>query len=304
MSKNTAQAYTTWQDKEERDRILLEQLPQVRHHARRIHERLPRHVPFEDMVHAGVIGLIDALDKFDRSEHVQFGSYAEFRVRDAILDSLREMDWGPRELRRKARGVEEAQRKLSLELSRAPTEIEVAAELKLGLREFQQLLAELDGLEQKTLQQLLREQVSIRDLSAILETLLDLAPANKNPALLAEAARQALGRSPVRPLLSENGGLRVVTLDRALEEELGRAFSGQEPAVTAGLQPPFARRILDGLRRLGGDQVAVASTVLLCSTPARYHLKRLLEPFLPNVVVLSHLEVPPMVEVQSLGVLR
>jgi RNA polymerase sigma factor for flagellar operon FliA len=147
MSKNTAQAYTTWQDKEERDRILLEQLPQVRHHARRIHERLPRHVPFEDMVHAGVIGLIDALHKIDRSKHVQFGSYAEFRVRDAILDSLREMDWGPRELRRKARGVEEAQRKLSLELSRAPTEVEVAAELKLGLREFQQLLTELDGLE-------------------------------------------------------------------------------------------------------------------------------------------------------------
>ncbi len=147
MSKNTAQAYTSWQEKEERDRILLEQLPQVRYLARRIHERLPRHVPLEDLVHAGVIGLIDALNKFDRSKHVQFGSYAKFRIRGAILDSLREMDWGPRELRRKARGVEEAQRKLSLELSRAPTEVEVAAELKLELREFQRLLTELDGLE-------------------------------------------------------------------------------------------------------------------------------------------------------------
>jgi RNA polymerase sigma factor for flagellar operon FliA len=147
MSKNTAQAYTTWQDNEERDRILLEQLPQVRYLARRIHERLPRHVPLEDMVHAGVIGLIDALNKFDRSKHVQFGSYAKFRIRGAILDSLREMDWGPRELRRKARRVEEAQRKLSLDLSRAPTEVEVAAELHLELREFQQLLTELDGLE-------------------------------------------------------------------------------------------------------------------------------------------------------------
>jgi RNA polymerase sigma factor for flagellar operon FliA len=147
MSKQTAKAYTTWQDKEERDRILLEQLPQVRYLARRIHERLPRHVPLEDLVHAGVIGLIDALNKFDRSKHVQFGSYAKFRIRGAILDSLREMDWGPRELRRKARRVEEAQRKLSMELSRAPTEVEVAAELKLELREFQQLLTELDGLE-------------------------------------------------------------------------------------------------------------------------------------------------------------
>src|ERR1700683_4226605 len=147
MSKNTAKAYTTWQDSEERDRILLEQLPQVRYLARRIHERLPRHVPLEDLIPAGVIGLIDALNKFDRSKHVQFGSYAKFRIRGAILDSLREMDWGPRELRRKARGVEEAQRKLSMELSRAPTEVEIAAELKLELREFQQLLTELDGLE-------------------------------------------------------------------------------------------------------------------------------------------------------------
>src|SRR5580698_6221161 len=147
MSKNTAQAYTSWQDSEERDRILLEQLPQVRYLARRIHERLPRHVPLEDMVHAGVIGLIDALNKFDGSKHVQFGSYAKFRIRGAILDSLRATDWGPRELRRKGRRVEEAQRKLGLDLSRTPTEGEVAAELKLDLREFQQLLTELDGLE-------------------------------------------------------------------------------------------------------------------------------------------------------------
>lgn len=148
MSKRgSAQAYIVWEDSEERERILLEQLPQVRYLARRIHERLPRHVPLEDLVHAGVIGLIDALNKFDRSKHVLFGSYAKFRIRGAILDSLREMDWGPRELRRKARSVEEAHRKLSLALSRAPTEVEVAAELGLGLREFQQLLGELDGLE-------------------------------------------------------------------------------------------------------------------------------------------------------------
>ena len=147
MSNPTAQAYTAWQDKEERDRILLEQLPQVRYLARRIHERLPRHVPLEDLIHAGVIGLIDALNKFDSSKHVQFGSYAKFRIRGAILDSLREMDWGPRELRRKARRVEEANRKLSLELSRAPTEQELAAELNVSLREFQQLLTELDSLE-------------------------------------------------------------------------------------------------------------------------------------------------------------
>jgi flagellar biosynthesis protein FlhA len=161
------------------------------------------------------------------------------------------------------------------------------------------------GEVQKVLQQLLREQVSIRDLPTILETLLDVTPSGKNQVVLVEAVRQALGRALVRPLLSEGGGLRVVTLDHSLEEELGRAFGAQSaPTASAGLQPPFARRILDGLRRLAGEQVAVASPVLLCSTPARYHLKRLLEPFLPKVVVLSPLEVPPVVEVQSVGMLR
>jgi flagellar biosynthesis protein FlhA len=159
------------------------------------------------------------------------------------------------------------------------------------------------GEVQKVLQQLLREQVSVRDLPAILETLLDTTPATKNPVLLVEAARQSLGRALVRPFLSDSGGLRVVTLDHGLEEELGRAFGG--PAASAGaasLQPPIARRILDGLRRLAGEQINVASPVLLCATPARYHLKRLLEPFLPKVVVLSPLEIPPVVEVQSVGV--
>ena len=161
------------------------------------------------------------------------------------------------------------------------------------------------GEVQKVLQQLLREQVSIRDLPAILETLLDTVPATKSPVALVESVRQSLGRALVRPLLSDGGGLRVVTLDHTLEEELGRAFGAQLPvAGTAGLQPPFARRILDGLRQLAGEQVAVASPVVLCSTPARYHLKRLLEPFLPKLVVLSPLEVPPVVEVQSIGVLR
>jgi flagellar biosynthesis protein FlhA len=160
------------------------------------------------------------------------------------------------------------------------------------------------GEVQKTLQQLLREQVSVRDLSTILETLLDLAPSNKHPVWLVEGARQTLARALVQPLLSETGGLRVVTLDRLLEDELGRAFGAAAPAGTTGLSPPFARRILDGLRRLAGEQVAVASPVLLCPSPARYHLKRLLEPFLPKVVVLSPLEVPAVVEVQSLGVLH
>jgi len=161
------------------------------------------------------------------------------------------------------------------------------------------------GEVQKVLQQLLREQVSVRDLPTILEALLDTSAATKNPILLVEAARQSLARALVRPLLSDDGGLRVLTLDHIIEEELSRAFSPQTtPATGTGLQSSFIRRILDGLRALAGDQVAQTAPILLCSTPARFHLRRLLEPFLPKVVVLSPLEIPPMIPVQSLGVVR
>jgi RNA polymerase sigma factor FliA len=147
MTKHPAAAYESVPEAAERERILMEQLPQVRYIARRIHERLPRHVPFEDLVHAGVVGLIDALNKFDLSKQVQFSSYAKFRIRGAILDSLRELDWSPRELRRKGRLVDSTYSDLSGKLGRAPTENEIAHEMGIELHELQSLLAELDGLE-------------------------------------------------------------------------------------------------------------------------------------------------------------
>lgn len=131
----------------ERDMLLMEHLPTVRYIARRIHERLPQHVDLDDLVSAGVVGLIDAFSKFDQSKKVQFKSYAQFRIRGAILDSLRTLDWSPRELRRKGRAVEEAIRSLTQSLRRAPTEQEIAAEMKLSLAAYQQLLGDLKGLE-------------------------------------------------------------------------------------------------------------------------------------------------------------
>ncbi len=135
----------------EQERLLLEHLPIVRFLARRIHERLPQHVEIEDLVSAGVVGLMDAFAKFDPNKKVQFRSYAQFRIRGAILDSLRTLDWSPRELRRKGRAVEEAIRVLTARMGRAPQEGEVAVEMELGLEEYQQLLGDLRGLEIGTL---------------------------------------------------------------------------------------------------------------------------------------------------------
>ena len=135
----------------EQERLLLEHLPTVRFLARRIHERLPQHVDIEDLVSAGVVGLMDAFSKFDPAKKVQFRSYAQFRIRGAILDSLRTLDWSPRELRRKGRAVEEAIRQLTARLGRPPGEGEVAAALTMSLEEYQQLLGDLKGLEIGTL---------------------------------------------------------------------------------------------------------------------------------------------------------
>lgn len=135
----------------EQERVLLEHLPMVRFHARRIHEKLPQHVDIEDLVSAGVVGLMDAFSKFDPEKKVQFRSYAQFRIRGAILDSLRTLDWSPRELRRKGRAVEEAIRLLTARTGRVPGEVEIAAEMGLTLDDYQQLLGDLKGLEIGTL---------------------------------------------------------------------------------------------------------------------------------------------------------
>jgi flagellar biosynthesis protein FlhA len=161
------------------------------------------------------------------------------------------------------------------------------------------------GEIQKVLQQLLREQVSIRDLGTILEALVETAGVNKNPVALVEAARHSLGRALIRPLLNDRGQLKVVTLDSSIEEECARTHS-QSPQLMAGgaLQLSVARRVLDGLRAMLGEQVTMAPPVLLCASPGRFYLKRLLEPFIPKIVVISPAEIPPMTQVQSLGSVR
>jgi flagellar biosynthesis protein FlhA len=161
------------------------------------------------------------------------------------------------------------------------------------------------GEIQKVLQQLLREQVSIRDLGTILEALVETAANNKNPIILVEAARHSLGRALIHPLLNDRGQLKVVTLDSSIEEECLRGSSHQLQQTSSGaIQVSVAHRVLNGLRAMLGDQVTQAPPVLLCSSPGRFYLKRLLEPLIPKIVVISPSEIPPAIQVQSLGSVR
>jgi flagellar biosynthesis protein FlhA len=161
------------------------------------------------------------------------------------------------------------------------------------------------GEVQRVLQQVLRENVPVRDLATILETLVDVAPASKNPIVLVEAVRQALGRSFVHPLLAEDGKLKVIQVDSGIQDRLSQAFDPQSAAVRQpGFEPSILRKVLDGLKSLAGEHLEFTSPVLLCASPARFHLRRILEPFLPKLVVLSPAEVPAMVSIESIGVLK
>jgi RNA polymerase sigma factor for flagellar operon FliA len=143
----TAIAVASQATSEERERLLMEHLTSVRFIARKLHQTLPRHVELEDLISAGMVGLMEACNRFDARRHVQFKSYAQFRIRGAILDWLRTLDWGPRELRRKARAIAETTRILAQRLGRAPGEQEIAEAMEMELEELQQLTGELRSLE-------------------------------------------------------------------------------------------------------------------------------------------------------------
>ena len=160
----------------------------------------------------------------------------------------------------------------------------------------------------RVLEQLLRERVSIRDLGAILEALLETAAINKSPEGLVEAARQAMGRRLVQPLLDGDGQLPVLLLDPALEEEILSTVSPEtsQRLLSASATPgtPLVRRLIDSLNRLIGSAAAAAPPVLLCPVPARYHVKRWLEPMLPRLAVVSASEIPPEVRLRPVGTVR
>ncbi|MBI4874162.1 MAG: FliA/WhiG family RNA polymerase sigma factor [Acidobacteria bacterium] len=131
---------------EERERLILEHLPQVRLIARRIHERLPESVSLEDLISTGVVGLIAAIDHFDPGLNVKLKTYAEYKIRGAILDSLRGLDWAPRQQRKRSKQIDAAIAALEQRLKRSPGEDEIAAELGLSVAEYREWLVGMRGI--------------------------------------------------------------------------------------------------------------------------------------------------------------
>jgi RNA polymerase sigma factor FliA len=129
-----------------RDRVVLEHLPLVKAIAVRVHENLPVHVELDDLVHAGILGLFDAATKFNPDKQVAFSSYAKHRIKGAILDSLRQLDWASRDMRRRHKQVEAATRELASTLQRTPTEHEIAEKLGMDVDRWRNMMIDLRNI--------------------------------------------------------------------------------------------------------------------------------------------------------------
>ena len=133
-------------DRDNREQIIKDYVPLVKFVAHRVASRLPSHVELDDLIHSGILGLMDAIEKFEPARNIKFKTYAELRVKGAILDGLRDLDWVPRSLRRKKKDIESSYHMLEQQMGRAATDEEVAVHLGVPLEELHKSLDELKGV--------------------------------------------------------------------------------------------------------------------------------------------------------------
>lgn len=181
ISKVSVHDYT------ERDRLILEHLPLVRAIAGHIQKSIPVHIELDDLVHAGTMGLFDAATKYREDREVSFNIYAKHRIRGAILDSLRQMDWASRDLRKRQKQMETVTRELTVKLGRTPSETEIAEVMGLTPRQWQCLMVDLRSISNAATQSKLTDDQE--------------QPALEPPASPAEAPDRLCARAELRARL-------------------------------------------------------------------------------------------------------
>ncbi len=161
----------------DRDRAVMEHSDLVKYIAFRLISRLPDHIAVEDLISAGVLGLIDAIEKYDSGQGIPFEYYAKIRIKGAMLDEIRSMDWVPRSLRQKSNVLEKACVNLEQRLGRDPTDEEIAREMNVGMDEFHKLLDEIKGISflPENIHDVVRENRESHMLSSASEELFDSA---------------------------------------------------------------------------------------------------------------------------------
>ncbi len=218
-------------DLERRNALVVEHLSLVKYVASRIATRLPSHVELDDLVNAGIIGLMDAIDKFDYSRKIKFKTYAEFRVKGAILDELRALDWMPRSTRQKATRLEKAYNELEQLFGRPASDDEVVSHLGITHDEFQTMLVEARGVSLISIEELRSDNDDSADRN-LLECLADpddLSPADiVNMDQIYQIVSDAIDQLPEKERL-------VVSLyyyDEMTMKEIGRIMEITESRVS------------------------------------------------------------------------
>lgn len=215
-------------DAPEMEKLLVEFAPTIRYIAQRLSFRLPPSLDVQDLIQAGIIGLMDALGKYDPSREARFKTYAEFRIRGAMLDEIRSLDWVPRSVRDKIGRLQKTFGDLEKRLGRAPQEEEVAQELEMSTEEFNTFLYEARAVAVLSLDNLgLQDEAS----HTLLETLVDAKAEDPLRALLSKGAQDRLIEGINR--LSEKERL-VVSLyyqDELTMKEIGQVMKITESRV-------------------------------------------------------------------------
>lgn len=213
----------------DKETVVREFLPSIRYHASVLKLRLPSSVEMDDLVSSGVVGLLDALDKFDDSRGIKFKTYAEFRIRGSMLDYLREMDWFPRSARRNAARLQNAYSRLEAILGHPPSEEEVAAELDLSVGELRKHLALFSGLNVFSLDVPLDDEDSIGN--GIQKVLAEAARNEARQEELLRELKEVLGKAIDLLPEREKQLIALYYFEELTMKEIGAIFRLGEPRI-------------------------------------------------------------------------
>ncbi|MFQ6112345.1 MAG: FliA/WhiG family RNA polymerase sigma factor [Nitrospinota bacterium] len=233
-------------DPSDKEAIVLKYTP-LKFIAHRIAMRLPPHIEVEELINSGVLGLMDAIDKFDPTRDVQFKTYAEFRIRGAILDELRAMDWVPRSVRQRSNLLEDTYARLEQELGRAATEEEVARELGVSLEEFQDMLAQAGGISLVSFEDFRAGEEE--EARSLLETLAGLEEEDPHYRITFEELKRLLGQAIDALPEREHLVVSLYYYDELTMKEIGRTLDITESRVSQ-IHTQAILRLRGKLRRM------------------------------------------------------
>jgi RNA polymerase sigma factor for flagellar operon FliA len=216
---------------DERDQLIIRYAPWVKFMALRMAAKLPAHIQAEDLISAGIIGLIDALDKFNPAREVQFKTYAQIRIQGAMKDELRSLDWASRSARQKAKRMEQTYATLEQDLGRPPSSEEAAAAMGINIQEFEELLDDVRGTSLVSLEEV-GQTAATEDKSAILDALLTRQDQDPLEMLNLQDLKKALTRAIDELPNKERLVLSLYYFDELTMKEVGKVSNLTESRIS------------------------------------------------------------------------